>query len=150
MTPPLFDFAPVRSFFVQNQAPAALQCDTSRRGAGPRVISPFLRWAYLMRILTSLILGGCAFLGGAAVVWLGPNVAGWRFHVLDLAAMAEHDIAAETRSIDDQIEWLDDRHVLYGVRRPSSAVADVWVASIDGNEPARIFLPQAESPVVVR
>jgi hypothetical protein len=81
---------------------------------------------------------------------LGPNVGGWRFRVLDLATMAERDIAAETRSIDDQVEWLDDTHVLYGVRRPSSAIADVWVAPIEGTEPARVFLPQAESPIVVR
>jgi serine protease Do len=32
-----------------------------------------------MRILTSLVLGGCAFLGGATVVWLGPNISGRAF-----------------------------------------------------------------------
>ena len=32
----------------------------------------------------------------------------WRFHVLDLATMSETPLA-ELRSIDDQIEWLDDR-----------------------------------------
>ena len=36
----------------------------------------------------------------------------WRFHVLDLATGA--DVAlAETRSVDDQLEWLDDRNLLY-------------------------------------
>ena len=49
----------------------------------------------------------------------------WRFYVLDLATMSERPIAAETRSIDDQIEWLDDAHVLYGTFRSSrSAVVD--------------------------
>ncbi len=64
--------------------------------------------------------------------------------------MTERPIAAETRSIDDQLEWLDNAHVLYGVPsadRPSSH--DVWVAPIDGGA-ARIFLPDAESPIVVR
>ena len=57
----------------------------------------------------------------------------------------------ETRSIDDQIEWLDDSHVLYGTFRSSrSAVVDVSVASIDGNAPPVVFLPAAESPIVVR
>jgi hypothetical protein len=81
---------------------------------------------------------------------VGPDRAPWRFYVLDLATMNESPIA-ETRSIDDQLEWLDDAHVLYGTTRSSqSAIVDVWVAPIDGSEPARVFLPEAESPIVVR
>jgi hypothetical protein len=82
---------------------------------------------------------------------IGPADAPWRIYVLDLSTMTERPIAAETRSIDDQLEWLDDGHVLYGVpgaSRPSSQ--DVWVAPIDGSGAARIFLPDAESPIVVR
>jgi hypothetical protein len=81
---------------------------------------------------------------------IGPADNPWRLYVLDLATMTERSIAAETRSIDDQLEWLDNAHVLYGVpsaTRPSSQ--DVWVAPIDGGS-ARIFLPDAESPIVVR
>jgi hypothetical protein len=82
---------------------------------------------------------------------VGPTLAPWRFYILDLATMTEKPIGAETRSIDDQIEWLDDAHVLYGTPRSSqSAVVDVYVASIEGSEPARVFLPAAESPIVVR
>jgi hypothetical protein len=29
-------------------------------------------------------------------------------------------------------------------------MTDVWVAPIDGSAAARLFLPQAESPIVVR
>src|SRR5205823_7549531 len=66
---------------------------------------------------------------------VGPGPAPWRFCVLDLATMAETPIAAETRSIDDQIEWLDDSHVLYGTFRSArSAIMDVHVAPIAGNE----------------
>src|SRR5439155_27199236 len=82
---------------------------------------------------------------------VGPAEDPWRFYVIDLSTLAERPIAAETRSIDDQLEWLDDGHVLYGVPRtgqPSSR--DVWVAPVDGTGPARIFLPDAESPGVVR
>jgi hypothetical protein len=82
---------------------------------------------------------------------VGGNLSPWRLYVLDVATLSERPIAAETRSIDDQIEWLDDTHVLYGVSRSSqSAMRDVWVAPLDGSGPARVFLPEAESPIVVR
>lgn len=82
---------------------------------------------------------------------VGGGLAPWRFYVLTLATMAEQPIAAETRSIDDQLEWLDDSHVLYATARSSqSAIRDVWIAPITGTEPARPFLSQAESPTVVR
>jgi hypothetical protein len=75
----------------------------------------------------------------------------WRFSVLDLTTMKERPIAAEARSIDDQIEWLDDSHVLYSTfRSAENAIMDVSVASIDGSEPVRVFVPGAESPIVVR
>ena len=82
---------------------------------------------------------------------VGTGASPWRFYVLDVATLAERPIDAETRSIDDQLEWLDDTHVLYGAPRadrPSSR--DVWVAPVDGRGPARIYLPDAESPIVVR
>ena len=82
---------------------------------------------------------------------VGTGAGPWRFYVLDVATLAERPVEAETRSIDDQLEWLDDAHVLYGAPRadrPSSR--DVWVAPIDGSGPARIYLPDAESPIVVR
>jgi hypothetical protein len=82
---------------------------------------------------------------------VGSEQAPWRFHVLDLATMTERPLAAETRSIDDQIEWLDDNHVLYAVRRSlHSSSLDVWVAPLDNSAPARVLLPEAESPIVVR
>jgi hypothetical protein len=81
----------------------------------------------------------------------GPDLAPWRIYVLDLTTMVEHAIEGETRSVDDQLEWLDDEHVLYGMRRSSqSALSDVWVAAVDGSTPARVFVPEADSPIVVR
>jgi hypothetical protein len=66
----------------------------------------------------------------------------WRLTVLDLATMRETALA-ETRSVDDQAEWLDDGHVLY-------AEGDgVWSVPADGRgRPAR-FLAGASSPAVV-
>ncbi len=67
----------------------------------------------------------------------------WRFHVLDLETMAETALAEE-RSIDDQIEWLDDRQVLYG------EMGSLWVVPADGSGEPRRFMTQASSPAVVR
>jgi hypothetical protein len=54
-------------------------------------------------------------------------------------------------AIDDQLEWLDDSHVLYGVHRSSqSEMMDVWVAPVGPGDAAHPFLADAESPVVVR
>jgi hypothetical protein len=81
---------------------------------------------------------------------VGAQPDAWRLYILDLATMAERPIDAETRFIDDQAEWLDNRQVLYAVPRPGTATSDAWVAPIDGPEPARVFLTEAESPIVVR
>ncbi len=53
----------------------------------------------------------------------------WRLHVLDLATGRETPLA-ETRSVDDQVEWLDDNRILYGL------IKDVWVVRADGTRPA--------------
>lgn len=81
---------------------------------------------------------------------VGPDPGAWRLAVLDVATMKEHLIAGETRSIDDQVEWLDDEHLLYAVPRRTTSIADVWMVSVDAASPARIFLSQAESPIIVR
>jgi hypothetical protein len=81
---------------------------------------------------------------------VGPSPDAWRLHVLDLASDSEQMISAETRYIDDQVEWLDPQHVLYAVPRRTTAISDVWVVPIDSSAPPRIFLEQAESPSVVR
>jgi len=81
---------------------------------------------------------------------VGPRADAWRLAVLELKTMTERLIAAETRSVDDQVEWLDAGHVLYSVPGGTASISDVWVAPIDGSGPARIFLPEAESPIVVR
>jgi hypothetical protein len=75
----------------------------------------------------------------------------WRLYLLDLATMTEAPIEAEHRSIDDQIEWLDDAHILYSAPRSSdSATTDVYLAPVAGGQAARVFLPAAQSPIVVR
>lgn len=72
----------------------------------------------------------------------------WRLWVRDLATGAEHPVAGETRSIDDQVEWLDDARLLY--QFPSDEGNHVWVAETDAAAPARVFIRDAWSPAVVR
>ena len=67
----------------------------------------------------------------------------WHLTVLDLATMRETPLT-EQRSVDDQVEWLDDKNVLYGVD------GAIWTARADGTgEPTR-FIDHASSPAVVR
>ncbi|HTM34152.1 MAG TPA: hypothetical protein VL263_22735 [Vicinamibacterales bacterium] len=73
---------------------------------------------------------------------------GWTLHVLELETRADTALAAETRSVDDQVEWLDDRRVMY--HQPSSKGADIWVMDIDGRTPPALLVPMAYSPAVVR
>jgi len=75
----------------------------------------------------------------------------WRLAVMDLATGAE-TVLAEVRSVDDQAEWLDDGHVIYGLARSAagSASADVWVVPADGTGTPRVLVSDAWSPAVVR
>lgn len=72
----------------------------------------------------------------------------WRLWVRDVASGEEHVIAGETRSIDDQVEWLDDAHVLY--QFPSDEGNNLYVVHTDDGTPARRFMGEAWSPAVVR
>jgi hypothetical protein len=76
----------------------------------------------------------------------------WQPAVVDLATMTVRQLP-ESKHIDDQIEWLDDGHLLYAVGHSTSAPvrrADIWTVAIDGGSPSSIFLADAESPAVVR
>jgi hypothetical protein len=75
----------------------------------------------------------------------------WRIHVLDLESGAETALA-ETRSVDDQVEWLDDATILYALPNGGKArpVMDIWAAAADGSGTPRVLVTNAESPAVVR
>jgi hypothetical protein len=59
---------------------------------------------------------------------------------------------AEARSVDDQVEWLDDAHVLYALPRPGTQpqVDDIWSVPTSGSGKPRLVIPEASSPAVVR
>jgi hypothetical protein len=72
----------------------------------------------------------------------------WQLHILDLKTNQETPLA-EKRSVDDQLEWMDNGHVLYSLpetENGSSASTDIWVAAIDGSSAPRLFLKKAYSP----
>jgi Tol biopolymer transport system component len=69
--------------------------------------------------------------------------------VLDLQTMKEQPLWNESRSVDDQVEWLDDTHVMYHLTGKATA-ADIWSASIDGKSPPTLVVANAYSPAVLR
>jgi hypothetical protein len=75
----------------------------------------------------------------------------WRLVDYDVASGTVTPLA-EKRSVDDQVEWLDDSKVLYAVRRPGTEpeVDDVWSVPITGSGKPTLFIRQASSPAVVR
>ena len=76
----------------------------------------------------------------------------WRLAVYDLRT-GEETLLSETRSVDDQVEWLDDRTLIYGLPRTAgngAATSDVWRAPVDGGGSPQVLVPDAWSPAVVR
>jgi hypothetical protein len=64
----------------------------------------------------------------------------WRLRVLDVATLEDHAVS-EDRSIDDQVEWLDDDTLAY------SDGVNVYTVPADGSGEARLLVRDATSPV---
>ncbi len=74
----------------------------------------------------------------------------WQLYVLDLRTMRETELG-ERRSVDDQLEWLDDERVLYTLIDTTGTLGNsVWSISADGSGKAERFLASASSPALVR
>lgn len=74
----------------------------------------------------------------------------WRLAVLELATMASRVIGGEEQSVDDQVEWLDDHHLVYA---RSDATAgnggtSLWKVNIQSG-PASPWADGAYSPSIV-
>lgn len=79
----------------------------------------------------------------------GPTVH-WTPAIMDLAS-GEVELLPESRNVDDQIEWLDDDTILYGMPRDGQAGDyDVWALGADGSGEPEILIEHAWSPSVVR
>jgi hypothetical protein len=73
----------------------------------------------------------------------------WQLHVLDLASKQDTALG-ERRSVDDQLEWLDERTVLYSVPSKEAASTDVWSVAVESRREPKLFLSNAYSPAVFR
>jgi len=71
----------------------------------------------------------------------------WRVAVLDLSTRQVVRLP-ESRSVDDQVEWLDNARVLYAVPDPAPWMT-IMVASADGRTQPAVFVRGAASPAVV-
>jgi hypothetical protein len=72
----------------------------------------------------------------------------WRLRVFDLRSGHDEPLTRETRSVDDQVDWLDNHRVLYHLG--GSRGSDVWVLKVDNSQPPDILRHYAYSPAVVR
>ena len=83
----------------------------------------------------------------------GRSPGDWQVAVLDLAS-GQENVLEGTLGLDDQVEWLDDSRLLYGVPRAdgvsSVLTSDVWVVAADGTAPPRVLVKDASSPAVLR
>ena len=77
----------------------------------------------------------------------GDPQQGWRLSVLDIETL---DITplAETRSVDDQPTWVDDRTIAYGIQR-DDGINDVWAVPADGFGAPAVLVPEAASPAPI-
>jgi len=72
----------------------------------------------------------------------------WRLTVLDLETLQETPLA-ETKSVDDQAEWLDNHHVLYAMVDAAPWMS-IMIVPADGSGQPQVFAKGATSPSVVR
>jgi len=76
----------------------------------------------------------------------------WRITVLDLKTMTETPLG-ETRTVDDQVEWLDNGHILYALsdnEKGASATTNIWVLPATADGKPQILLKGGFSPAVAR
>jgi hypothetical protein len=68
------------------------------------------------------------------------NTDAWHLEVLDLATLKAHRVA-EKRSIDDQVEWLNDDTLVY------SNGTNVYTVPADGSGAVQLLIRDANSPI---
>jgi hypothetical protein len=116
-----------------------------------------VRGSLASRTLTAVSTGAeCPSLSpdGASVAYkhdVGGSTPHWQIVVLDLATGRRTALTGESRTVDDQVEWLDDDTLLYGLpRKDEAGVSDIWrIDTGPGGDPS-LFIEQAWSPSVVR
>ncbi len=75
----------------------------------------------------------------------------WQLVVREPADGKETVLARETRNVDDQVGWLDNREIAYALPDDTTpAATHTWALAIDGGSAPRLLAPLAYSPAVVR
>jgi len=79
---------------------------------------------------------------------------GFKLVAIDLDTQEKWDLS-EMRSVDDQVEWLDDDTILYALHTedgdtPVQPGFDIWMVDIAEGSVPELFLPNSDSPAVVR
>lgn len=75
----------------------------------------------------------------------------WQLIVREVTSGAETVLARETRNVDDQVEWIDNREIAYALPDETTpAATNAWALAIDGHSAPRLLAPLAYSPAVVR
>jgi hypothetical protein len=83
------------------------------------------------------------------------GASGWQLWAMHLATRESWAISEDRQDIDDQVEWLDDASVLYGMVQGSGLpeqVLSLWTTRIDpsAGKNRQFFLRSAWSPAVIR
>jgi len=80
----------------------------------------------------------------------GPLNAHWNVAVLNLST-GQETVLSEKRSVDDQIEWLDNQTLLYGLADETTAGdSNIWKLGTDPGAQPSLFIAHGWSPSVVR
>lgn len=75
----------------------------------------------------------------------------WGLAVLELDTLERTDLGMGPRGIDDQVAWLDDTTLMYGMpRQDDPGVTDVWAIGASAEATPRVLVEEAWSPTVVR
>jgi hypothetical protein len=77
-----------------------------------------------------------------------PERGFWQLAVIDLSTWSEHDLRQGPRSVDDQVEWLDDEHVVY--HDVDGETTSLWMLPADGINGPRVLIKDAYSAAVQR
>jgi hypothetical protein len=74
----------------------------------------------------------------------------WTPAIYDIASGKVTVLDIESRSVDDQIAWLDDDTLLYGLTNDTPGDSDIWKLAADGSSKPSIFIKHAWSPAIVQ
>jgi hypothetical protein len=72
----------------------------------------------------------------------------WQLAVIDLRTWSERDLQHGKRSVDDQVEWLDNEHVIY--HDTDDIGTSLWMLPVDGINGPQVLVKDAYSGAVQR